>query len=119
MKAITTNIETFKSNDGVFGTIDLTINGKTETVPCWNRDLRAQNRGWNMIVSGVACKFLTGNKVWPAQITFWPETGGFTGLNPVGYSRVNGGRRAYQLVGFESEFQNSDIRSQHNGGYKN
>jgi hypothetical protein len=119
MNAITINIETFKSEDGVSGTIDLTINGETQTVDCYNQDLRSKGRAWTIIVGGLACKFQTGTKVWPATITYWPEQNIFTQLGPVNYSRVNGGRRRYQLVGFKNHFTESENRSQHNGGYKN
>jgi len=115
--AITTSIETFKSEDGVYGTIDLTINGEIQTVRCLNHDLRSQGRAWTITVFGIACKFQTGNKVWPAKITYWPEKEMFSALSPFNYSRVNGGRRSYQLVGFENHFTKSANRSQHNGGY--
>lgn len=117
--AITTSIETFKSEDGVSGTIEVTINGKTETLRCWNADLRAKGRAWTVTIYGIACKFQTGDKIWPAQITYWPEQNKFSALEPAGYTRVKGGRRSYQLIGFKSEFQDSNRRSQHNGGYRN
>ncbi len=113
------NLETLKSVNGASCTIELTINGKTETVRCWNMDYRDLGRAWIIYVYGIACKFQTGDKVWPAQVTFWPESNKITTLEPVNYSRVNGRRRQYQLVGFESEFVESANRSQHNGGYKN
>ena len=119
MNAITANIETFTPTSEYAGLIQVTIDGKTQTVECWNMDLRDKGRAWTIRIYGIACKFQTGDIVWPAEITYWPERNSFSQLEPQNYSRVNGRRRAYQLVGFESDYQESNRRSQHNGGYRN
>jgi hypothetical protein len=119
MNSITANIETFTPTSEYAGLIQVTIDGKTQTVKCWNMDCRDKGRGWAIRIYGIACKFQTGDKVWPAEITYWPERNSFSQLEPQNYSRVNGRRRAYQLVGFESDYQESNRRSQHNGGYRN
>lgn len=111
------HIDTLNIVDLYNATIAVTINGKTETVRCWNKDNRARDRGWYIEIYGIACKFRNGDKVWPAKITYWVEANKFTELQPTNYTRFNKHINC-SLVGFESEFKDSKARSQHNGGYK-
>jgi hypothetical protein len=111
------HIDTLKLVDGFLGTIDVTINGKTETVQCWNKDARERGRGWYINVNGIACKIGRGVKVWPASVLFNAETGKITNLLPRNYQAYN--RHLHcTLVGFESDHQDKANRSLHNGGYR-
>lgn len=112
------HLNTLNLKDRCFGTIEITINGETQTVNCWSKDSREQGRGWWIDIYGIACKFRNGNKIWPAEITYSVESDKFFDLKPRNYTRYNKGIYC-SLIGFESDFQDSQVRSQHNGGYRN
>ncbi len=113
------HFDTLKVVDGQNCTIDITINGKTQTVRAWNTDCRdRRDNYWLITIYGIACRFRSGNKVWPAEILYWPLSKKITGLKPRNYTRCNK-PTLVSLAGFESDFEESKVRSQHNGGYRN
>lgn len=84
--------------------IEVTIAGDRREVRCHPSDK-------NVSVFGLAVKFQTGEKIWPASAIYWIEKGTVNNIRP-NIDKFSG--QNCRLVGYMSDFEQSSTRSMHN-----
>lgn len=107
-ETIRTETQTWESRKGTqsreITTIEVSAIGKRARVQCYETEKCID-------IFGLAVRFRTGTKVWPASAVYWKEGGSVNNLRP-NIDKFNG--QFCQLVGFFEDFEESANRSQHN-----
>lgn len=84
--------------------VEITIKGDRRAVPCSVFD-------GCITILGLAVRFPTGTKVWPAKAIYWLESGNVNNLRPNIDKFHN---QNCSLVGFFADFADKTCRSRHN-----
>lgn len=108
LDTIESKLETYEGRQGpvIFErqTIEITIGKDRRRVNC-----HANSESVDLF--GLAVRFRTGAKVWPASAVYWRKSGNVNNLRP-NIDKFNG--QFCQLLGFFEDYEQSKVRSQHN-----
>lgn len=86
-------------------TVEVTIGQDRRAVPC---SAICNNA---VTIYGLAVRFRTGAKVWPASAVYWLQGGHVNNLRP-NIDKFNG--QFCTLVGYMADFEDEPVRSRHN-----